>query len=408
MLENPPDDPLRALTGDPFLDDPRPLYDWLRRHHPVYPMRPGQLVLSRYHDAHQLVRDPRFRRASLAEIAARLPAGASDRRAMRMMYDSVAFANPPRHTRLRKVISRELTNARVAALAEQVTRLSDRLLDDVEERLRSGETVDMHADFTVGLARTVMADLLGVPEEDRDWMGALVNGVIAVLDPSVTAAQLDAADEACRQVDDYLNDLARRRRADPKDDLISAWANPDDERIRLDEDELSVMMTGMWLAGFESTASGIDHGLLLLSRHPECGHWLDGGPERAAAFVDEVVRCEPQVMMTSISWLATEDIVIGESTVPAGWDVRMLIGAVNHDPDAYPEPDRFDPGRPSTRNFSFYQGPHYCVGHALAKMELSVALSAVHRRLPGLTLVGPPQRVPTLSLRRFDRLPMAL
>lgn len=400
-------DPVRALTDDVHLDNPRPLYHWLRRHRPICPMRPGQVALTRYQDAHLVVRDPRFRRPGPDDIAAAYPE-AGRRRAMRLFFGSLAFRNPPELAPLRKLVTRELTPRRMNALAGTVAELSDRLLDDVAERLRDGEIVDLHREFTLGIARTVMADLLGVPEADRDWMGEYVNRIITVVDPLSTTDQLDAADDASRQVSEYLGELAALRRKDPREDLITAWTNPAEGTDPLDNDELTTMMWGIWIAGFESTASGIDHGLLVLARHPESASWLDGDPARVAAYVDEVVRYEPQVMMTSVSWLATEDVTVQDTLVPAGTDIRLLTGALNHDPTVFADPDRFDPARPAAQSFAFSQGPHHCVGRALAEMEMSVALRAVRRRLPELTLAGAPQRLPTLSLRRFARLPMTL
>ncbi|HEY4460153.1 MAG TPA: cytochrome P450 [Pseudonocardiaceae bacterium] len=400
-------DPVDALTDEAYLDNPRPLYHWLRQHRPVCPMRPGQVALTRYQDAHLVVRDPRFRRPGPADIAAAYPE-AGRRRAMRLFFGSMAFRNPPELAPLRKLVTRELTPRRMNALAGTVTELSDRLLDGVEERLRDGETVDLHQEFALGIARAVLADLLGIPEADRDWMGESVNRIITVVDPLSTKDQLDAADDASRQVGEYLGELAALRRKDPREDLISAWVNPADGTNPLDNDELTTLMWGIWIAGFESTASGIDHGLLVLARHPESAAWLDGDPARVAAYVNEVVRYEPQVMLTSVSWLATEDVPVQDTVIPAGTDVRLLMGALNHDPAVFPDPDRFDPARPAVQSFAFNQGPHHCVGRALAEMEMSVALGGVRRRLPGLALVGLPRRVPTLSLRRFARLPMAL
>ena len=400
-------EPARALTEERYLDDPRPLYHWLREHHPVCPLGTGKVALTRYADAHRVVRDSRFRRPAFTEIVAANPE-VERRPSLSMFFRSQAYVNPPELARVRRFVTRELTTRRMDALSGTVDRMADGLLDDIASRLAAGATVDMHAEFALGIARNVLADLLGVPDADRDRLTGLVNRVLAAIDPLSTSEQLDAADEASHEVDEYFTALAAQRRADPRDDLVTALASPREGADRLTDDELPTMLWGTWLAGFETTASGIDHGLLVLARNPRCGPWLDGDPDRAEAFVEETLRYEPQVLLTSVSWLAGEDVTVGETLVRAGTDVRLMIGAINHDPATFADPDRFDPARPATPSFAFSQGPHYCVGQALARMEMSVALRAVRRRLPGLALAGQPRRVPTMSLRRFGSLPMEL
>ena len=205
---------------------------------------------------------------------------------------------------------------------------------------------------------------------------------------------LTGAVQARSRLDLYFTDLVARRRREPGDDLVTALAQTDE----LTAEELLANLVVLLVAGFETTTNLLGNALaILLSRGPLAV------PD-PAALVEEVLRFDPPVQLTS-RW-CREATAIGGVTLEPYSQVLLLLGAANRDPDRYPDPDVFDPARPSIQPLSFGAGPHFCVGAALARMEAQIALPMLARRLPRLALAATPLRRPRLTLRGYAELPV--
>jgi cytochrome P450 len=235
----------------------------------------------------------------------------------------------------------------------------------------------------------VLSELLGVPDADRTWLAATVLHIsdgIASGDENL----MTVSDENTAQLAEYFRKLIVRRRREPQDDPCLRTG----QRFRpaggpAGDDELFGLLWLLWLAGFESSASMIDHGVLALLNHPGQSRWLRGGYPEGLAFADEVLRYSVVQLFTSIPRIAAQDLEIAGVPIPAGSDLRPLVAAANRDPEMFADPDRFDPSRANAvAGFAFGQGLHRCVGAFLARAELAIGLSRIHARFPTLAAVG--------------------
>ncbi|QLE73180.1 cytochrome P450 [Streptomyces rectiverticillatus] len=396
-------DVLAAITDPVIKQDPYPFLDRVREQSPVHRNPTGGVwFVSRHADALRVLRDPLFRAPSHAELVERFPRYRTSR-ALRSFLDSMVVTNPPEHTRLRKATSQYLSPRRTQHFRAICERHCDRLLPPLAERLRDGETVDLHADLVYPFSWNVISDVVGVPAADRPALAACALPAIAAVNPGTGEQQLQQADDASAQLETYFAALLAHRRGDPacdpEQDLASCLAGQLSER-----DAVSALWI-LWTAGYESTVGGIDTGVLAMLTHHDQARFLDGTPQEADAFVTECLRHDPPVSSTGTPRMPSRPVELSGVLVPPEADVRVLVGAANRDPEAFAEPHRFLPGR--TENaapVTFGHGPHYCLGAGLAKIEMATLLTRLRRELPGLTLAAPPRRREDGALRCFASL----
>ena len=388
----------------PGLDDPYPLYAWLRDNAPVhFAEQLGCYVLTRYDDCDQLLRDAAEFPAPDEDVLIGMVPPANRIDPYLMLVRSLVNSNPPKHTRLRQLVSRAFTARRVEQLTQDVLRIAADHVAALVER-SAGRAIDLHDELSVPVPLRVLAQLLGLPLDDDRLLAELIPPIMNVIDPSADVAALKTADAAFHQLTDHLWQLVERRWVTPRDDLVSALVAVETEDDgRLSDDELSAMLVALLTAGYETTATAIDTSVLALLRHPEHHSELttyDG----ALRFTDEVLRWDPSGPMSAGFRMTVGSVRFGDHEVPAGAQVRVLFAAANRDPGANPDPDRFDPHRESPRSLAFGGGIHHCLGRNLARMEIAAVLMAVAKHMPTLELVGEPKRRHSLPLRDFSYL----
>jgi cytochrome P450 len=390
--------------------DPYPILSWLREHDPVHRTPRGMYLISRHADAMRVFQESgsTFLSPDRERLSAQFPE-ALRRPAMAMFARSFALSNPPEHTRLRKLVTREFTARRVDGLRPRMTELCDSLLDAVAGRLLDGECVDVQTAVSEPLTVTLLAELLGIPPADRAWLSGLVEDVLSAF-PGAPEEILARADEQTVAMDGYLTELIAERRRAPRDDMISAFASPpQDGEERLAPAELVPTLWALWCAGFKTSAAGITGGVRAMLERPRERRWLSGGEGEAGSFVDEVLRYDPPTILTPFVRIAARDTPLAGGTVPAGADVRVVIGAANRDPAAFADPDRFDPGRQAAAaSLTFTAGIHYCIGAALARTEMTVCLPRIHARFPALVAGGEPVWGDLVFHHMAKHLPVAL
>jgi cytochrome P450 len=262
----------------------------------------------------------------------------------------------------------------------------------------------MH-DFAYLLPVTVICELIGIPEADRDGFRPLARDLAGVFE--VTDAEaLPAINAAATELLAYFTALAARRRADPRDDLLSdLLAVTDSDSGRLTGAELLHNLTLLLVAGFETTTNLLGNGLHIVLHDPPAGAALRDGPVPPSAFVEEVLRFDSPVQLTSrIGY----DTTVGGVPVSDGIGVTTLLGAGNRDPRRFADPDRFDPMRPDGGPLSFGGGAHFCIGAALARLEGRVAFPRLLNRFPKIAAAGTPVRRDRFVLRGFDELPVTV
>ncbi|GAA2774837.1 cytochrome P450 [Streptomyces rameus] len=329
----------------------------------VLPSGDEALLITRYEDIRALLTDPRVSKNRNRPGIARMTT-----RKVKAFQSQVSM-DPPEHTRMRSLISKAFTASRVERLRPRIQELTDGLLDVMEAGPRP---VDFATAFAFPLSIQVICELLGVPADEREQF-------------------------ALKQTPpwDYMTDLIERKRASPGEDLISALIEVHDEQDgRLDATELHWWSTMLLLAGYETSANQLCSALVMLTAHPDQLAKLAQDPGLLPGAVEELLRC--QVVGTSLSMLryVTDDIEVGGVTVPRGSSIITALEVANHDPSAFGCPARFDVTRSGDApQLTFSVGRHFCVGAALARAELQVALASLLHRFPNLRLGVPADRL---------------
>jgi cytochrome P450 len=399
---------IQGLLSPAGRADPFPLYAAAHQLGPVLAVADSVFIVVGHNAVNQILRNPGFGLpdppAGRSTPAVDPTAGA----ALRMMDRSILRTNPPDHGRMRSLISQVFTPRRVAALQPSVVAAVETLLDRLTERGADGDMVDFMDEFAFQLPVTVICELLGIPAADRHQFRPLASALTAALE---LAGDVDGpADTAARELGRYFTPLISERRTAPGDDLVSALvAARDADDGRLSDEELLANLILLLVAGFETTTDLLGNGLAILLDRPALVTALRSGPAGTAGFIEEVLRYESPVQVTSrvarVGGLVADDVGI-----PAGSDVLLLLGAANRDPARYSRPDHFDPARIDSRPLSFGAGPHICIGNNLARLEASVALPRLLNRFPRLS--ADPGRRPVrrdrLVLRGYQTLPVRL
>jgi cytochrome P450 len=301
---------------------------------------------------------------------------------------------PPAHTRLRSLVAKAFGRGHVERLRPAVTAEAASLL------AAAGTEFDLLADVAEPLAVTVIAELLGVPHADRHRLRPWSAAIVRMYEVSRTAEAEAAALRACAEFAGYLRDLAARRRAEPRDDLISHLVAVRDGGDRLSDDELVASAILLLNAGHEASVNALGGGVVALLRHP--GQLARVRSERALVrtAVEEMIRYDPPLHLFART--AAEPVEIAGVTVPEGGEIAALLGAANRDPAVFDRPDEFDVGRDPNPHLGFGAGLHFCLGAPLARIELQAALGALLDHAPVLELAAEPVQRPTFVLRAYE------
>jgi cytochrome P450 len=375
---------ITILLSDEGREDPYPLYAELREHGPVVTIQPGYQVAVSFDAVNSLLRHPKI--------------AVSEEVSLELLSASILNTNPPDHTRIRKLMSGAFTARRVAELTSAIQAQANALVDEIVQK---GAPADLMADFAYRLPVGVICELLGVPEKDRSWFRPVAADFAVALEGTITLAEAAAAQSAAELFEAYFSDLVRSRRSTRKRDLVSELASVDG----LTELELLGNLALLLLAGFETTTNLIGNGVMALLQRPEQLARLAATPELVGVFVEEFLRFDPPVQLTSR--VAQETIVLDGQTIAAGTYLMLLIGSANRDPARFVHADHFHPQRPGNASISFGSGAHFCLGAALARLEARIAFPLLLRRLPELALAGEPLRRNRLVLRGYESLPIS-
>jgi len=397
-----PNEILTALLSPEGRADPYPLYAALHEHGEVIAQDAFALVPG-YDAVNGVLRDPALRVLDAARYDELMPAW---RDHPSLSADGILNLNPPQHGRVRGLISREFTQRRVAGLAQAVSAMTDRLLDDMADRGADGSPVEFMHDFAFLLPVTVICELIGIPEADRETFRPLARALVAALEPAtMTEQQWAEADAAAVWLNEYFSDLAAERRALPRDDLISALVGIHDSADgRLSNSELQDNLGLLLVAGFETTANLLGNGLRIILDSPALGPQLASGELAVAGFVDEVLRYDSPVQVTSRR--SAEPASVGGHPVPANYEILLFLAAANRDARRFPAPEVFQADRADGPPLSFGGGAHFCLGSALARLEAGLAFPKIVSRFPGITAAGEPVRKDGLVLRGFESMPV--
>jgi pimeloyl-[acyl-carrier protein] synthase len=384
-----------------FVADPYPTYHRLRAEDPVHHSPLGFWVLTRYADVIAMLRDPRLIKEPIAAfVAARFGMAVPPGLGLSMLD-----RDPPDHTRLRGLVSKAFTPKALESLRPHIQGIVDGLLAKVEGR---GE-MDLIEEFAYPLPVRVICEMLGVPVADHErfkqWGLDIARGLDAImLPPDSEVAQRSMAGR--RALAAYFRELIAERRAAPREDMLSALIAAEEAGDKLNEDELMATCLLLLVAGHETTVNLIGNGSLALLRHPGELRKLRDNPGLITTAVEELLRFDGPVQRTAR--IPSEDITIGDHTIPKGEMVMPFLGAADRDPAQFPDPDRLDITRGDNRHIAFGMGIHFCLGAPLARMEGQIAINTMLRRLPKLALaIDKPDYRQSLTLRGLQALPVS-
>ena len=382
-----------------FHSNPYPFYHRLRSEDPVHQTETGFWVVTRYPDVVTVLRDPRFGREEFGPLVSAIYGDDSER-----VPRPMVFRDPPAHTRLRSLVSKAFTSRVVQAMRPRIQEIVDRLLD----RVRDARTMDVIADLAYPLPVTVICEMLGVPEGDRDTMRRWSDDIARSLD----ALGLPSDREIVRRgraarhaLGEYFRGLLPERRRKPRADLLSLLIAAEEQGDKLTENELLATCVLIFIAGHETTVNLIGNGMLALLQHPDQLTALKQNPQLLAGAVEELLRYDSPVQRTAR--VTTAELQLGGKTIPRHALVVAAIGAANRDPGRFAEPDRLDITRRDQDHIAFGFGIHFCLGAPLARIEAQVALGTLLRRLPRLRLAAAsPQWRESSTLRGLKTLPL--
>ena len=379
------------LTGADFVANPYPTYAKLREAGVPYWQTHsgpggGMWLLTRYADVSMLLKEAHTTKNA---IALKRPHEITP-------FDYTMLAqDPPAHTRLRSLASLAFTPARVKALETRI----EQIVDELIARVRPQGGMEFISALANPLPAIVIAELLGVPAEDHDAFHTWSDHAVKSFDELPNKTDARKAYEAWLALSRYFTELIRKRRQEPKDDLISALVLARDAQDKLNETELLGMCMLLLVAGHTTTASLLGTGLLTLLRNPDQLALLKGNPDLMPSAVEEMLRYECPFQRATFR-LAKEPMTIGGVTIPAGQQVSGVLGAANRDPEVFPNPDKFDITRQPNRHLAFGYGIHFCFGAPLARAEARILFSKVLGQLPELRLVS---ETPDWSSNTFAR-----
>ncbi len=363
-----------------FQQDLWDVYRTLRDDYPVYfdPAK-NQYVLSRFEDVWRAVNDAETFSSLVDEAQNFLP--------------QMIYMDPPRHTRLRALVSRAFTPKRVAEIEEIVRATTNELLDQIAERGRC----ELQHDYAAVVPSVVIARMIGVPDEHVDAFRSWTESFLEIQGPK---DYLDAL-QKCYEL---FGELLAERRRRPTDDLMSALLAAEVDGQRLTEEELLGFCFLLILAGNDTTSSLIGNGVVLLACDPAQRAMLEDDPSRWPGAVEEFNRIESPVQ--ALPRTTRRDTSFHGTMIPAGSRVMLIWGAANHDEREFPDPERLDVTRTITRHLAFGHGIHHCLGANLARLEARIALEAWHARFPEYDLDGQPRRITSIWARAFSRIPV--
>jgi cytochrome P450 len=396
------------MSFDPLSRDfqlnPYPYYDELRESTPILHWPEANTwFFTTHEDISTLLRDKRLGR-SIDHVLTRdqrgLPPPEPTLAPFHKLSEHSMFdKEPPDHTRLRSLVHQVFTPRRVENLRAHIQTITNSLLDAVQAQGR----MDVIEDFATPLPVTVIAELLGVPEPDRYLLRPWSQDIVKMYELNHTPEQERRAVQAALEFSEYLRQLARKRRANPADDLISALVAVEDGGDRLSEDELISTCILLLNAGHEATVNVIGNGLWALLQQPQVFQQLKDDLLLIPTAVEELMRYDTPLQLFQ-RWVL-EDMDYKGYHFPQGVELSFMFGAANRDPARFAEPNQLDITRQDNPHISFGGGIHYCLGAPLARLEMHIAFSTLLRRFPTIRLESdPPEYRPTYVIRGLQSL----
>ena len=395
--------------SDPeFLSDPYPELNRLRERTPLfYDAGRERWFVTRHEDVRSCLRDKRlgrnFRHVMTPEEIGVSPLDPRWQSFWDSERWSLLWLEPPDHTRLRKLVAAAFTPRSVEALREPAHALARELLEPLAE---TGK-MELLYDYAQPYSIAVICRMLGVPLDRHrdllDWSHRMVK----MYEFDVPDEAATSANDAAAEFQKYVRELIGERRAEPREDMVSALVEARVDGARLSDDEIVSTVIVLLNAGHEATVNTLGNGTLAFARNPREWRRVVDGDVSPQAASEELIRFDPPLQLFE-RWVLTDDFAIGDVPIPRGAKVALLFGSANRDPRIFERPDEFDVGRENAaQHIGFGGGIHVCIGAPLARVELAASLDALRRWWPDFQLVEEPRRTGAFVIWGLDGLRLA-
>jgi len=315
--------------------------------------------------------------------------------------DSILDSEPPKHTRLKSLVSKAFNPRTISALTPDIQRITRSLLDDCADKREQNGTFDVLADFAEPLPVKVIAHMLGFPDADEHLLRPWSQSIVKMYEVNPSEVHKAEARTAATEFADYVRGLMELRQSHPGSDLISTLAAAEKDGDRLSVEELIATCVLLLNAGHEASVNGFGNGIVAALLRPAVMQPLRDDPSAVSrTALEEFLRFDSPLQLFERT--ATTDTEINGVTIRQGQKIAALLGAANRDSDVFDDADSMDLTREPNQHIAFGAGIHFCIGAPLARLEMNISLPALIERFPTLELAGEPTRRPTFVLRGYD------
>ena len=397
------------ITSKHFAEHKYAYYQWLRDNEPVHFSRyffVKVCLLSRYEDCQALLKDLRFvRNRTTATGGSKVPFPMP--KAVKALEESMIIEDDPEHRRLKNLVHKAFTSRAINQLGERIETLTHELLSKAEAESKANGSVDLMRAYSLPIPVTVISEMMGIEAEDMPkFMKSM-----RILSEGMSGWNLARTllwD--MRFLVKFVRGIIDKKRLNPGDDILTSLIQAESDGDKLSEDELISMVFLLIIAGYETTVHLINNVVITLLKHPEQLQKLRDKPELIDSAIEELLRFDGPIQGTKPCY-ALEEVILHGVTIPKGTMVIPMLGAANHDPEVFENPEVFDIARSPNHHLGFGQGIHYCLGAPLARMETKIAIKNLLARSPNLQFaIDPndlePQHMPFWV--RYKSLPVVL
>jgi hypothetical protein len=387
------------LRAREFIENPYPSLAELRAEgRPVWHPELGMYLAATHQDASEVLRSK-----SLGRIyVARSPE--ADWQTFNWLHsESILESEPPKHTRLRSLISKAFNRNRIESLRPKIQEIVEELLNEIAE---SEENFDLISQYAEPLPVRIIAELLGFPRNEEHLLRPWSQAIVKMYEVGPTEEAKKAAQQAATEFSQYVHDLMLERKAKPGADLISELAQVEEAGEKLSTNELIATCVLLLNAGHEASVNGFGNGMVALFNDEGQYRLLLSNPEKYGdTAIEEFLRFDSPLQLFDRT--AKEDVEIGGVLIKEGEKIASLLGAANRDEGVFQNPDSMDITRTPNPHISFGGGIHFCIGAPLARLEMSIALPALIKRFPELKLSSEPKRRDSFTLRGYEKVEVA-
>ena len=406
-LQTPPD-----LLSKAFANNKHEYFKWMRQEAPVAHCKyvtGHAYVVSRYEDCVALLNDPRVIRdnRTIDTATPLLPSFIPLPKSTELLLHSMIGSDEPDHKRLRSLVHQAFTRKSMSELSDRIDKLTNNLLDNAEAKSKAEGSVDLKEAYALPIPVTVIQEMVGVTDED---MPRFYEGIEAVVKGFSGVRTILTLLWDVPRLSTFLRELITRKRANPGNDMLTGLIQAEEEGQKLSEDEIVSMVFLIIAAGYQTTVHLITNGVIALLQHPEQLAKLRANPDLIESAVEEILRFTSPVYVTELAY-AGEDMVLHGVSIPKGKVVTACIGAANHDPNIFENPEVFDIERSPNKHLGFGSGIHACLGAPLARMEAKIALTNLIKRNPHLHLAVDSSALEfetTPGIHSYKQLPVVL